>query len=273
MQFLVLPPHPALARFVAGYWFVEDLDDANQGRPIHTAPHTHAVLTVHFGRPNTDESGVAVPRVSLLGVQSRARTWHSDGCYFVMVMLNVPGFARLFPHTGADSRDNLLDVEALLGARATRFLSGDLIGVWGPENVARRLDAWFLGRLASREPPSRFERFEAAWRTLRGDARIDAAAAAAGVSPRQLERWFDRHIGHSPKQLLCQERVIASLQATQTGSGDPLAGFSDQAHQIRSWKRYLGRTPGHYSRMPAREIARHFSSDSRFASAGLALYL
>ncbi|BAC88489.1 helix-turn-helix domain-containing protein [Gloeobacter violaceus] len=274
MQSLVLSPHPALAPFVTGYWFVEDLADANQGRPIRTTPHANAVLTVHFGRPNADESGVAVPMVSLLGVQSRARTWHSgEGCYFVMVMLSVPGLARLFPQTGTDSRNNWLDVGALLGGRVTNYLSDDLIGAWQPDRVTRRLDAWLLGRLASRGPVAEFERFEGAWRTLRRTARIDAASAAVGVSPRQLERWFQLHIGQSPKQLICQERVIASLHATQTGTGDPLAGFSDQAHQIRSWRRYLGTTPGHYTQTPTSEIAQHFSGDSHFASVGLAHYL
>ena len=272
MQCLVLPPNPALALLVTSYWFVEDLADLNCGRPIHTAPHVHAVLTVHLGRPNIDERAVSVPRVSLLGVQSRGRTWGSLGdCCFVMVMLNLAGLVRLFPHTGPDSEDRLNDLGAILGDRAAGQLGDDLAAAGTPHRIAERLDAWLLGRLAAAEPVSEFGRFSTAWRALQRTGQIGAAAQAAEVSPRQLERWFRAHVGRTPKDLVCQERVMMSLHAAQTGAGDALVGFSDQAHQIRSWRRYLGETPGRYTWRSAAELAG--LHQRAVAAAGFAFYL
>jgi AraC-like DNA-binding protein len=34
----------------------------------------------------------------------------------------------------------------------------------------------------------------------------------------------------------------------QLGRGDPLAGFADQSHQIRTWKKRLDLTPAAYAR-------------------------
>jgi hypothetical protein len=64
------------------------------------------------------------------------------------------------------------------------------------------------------------------------------------MNRRQLHRLFHRHLGIGPKLLADLERLHSSLRGVQTRYGDPLAGFSDQAHQIRNWRRRLGVTPG-----------------------------
>lgn len=265
------PPAAALAPLVMGYWFIRDLEGTYEGRPIRTTPHAAAVLTVHFGRPCTSEFAAGAPRASLLGIQSRPRNWGSgEGCSFVMVMLRPAGLARLFPATGPDVSDNLLDLGAVLGDGAARRLGEDLASAWEPHRVVKRLDAWLLHRLAATRTPVELERLSRACDALLRTTRVDAAASAADVSRRQLERWFQAHVGQSPKGLLMLHRVQASLHATQTGTGDPLDGFSDQAHRIRTWRRYLGMTPGQYSRSSMSMMAEHFAHDRNAAPEGLA---
>ncbi|TPG40546.1 GNAT family N-acetyltransferase [Sphingomonas koreensis] len=71
---------------------------------IRTGPVPLSVLSVNLGRPDANENGCMVPNASLLGLQSRARTWRSwSETYFVMAMLTIPGFIRLFPNAGAES--------------------------------------------------------------------------------------------------------------------------------------------------------------------------
>lgn len=271
MAFLALPPHPVLASLVLGYWFIEDLEGSYEGNPIRTTPHTAAVLTLNFGRPCQSEFSAGAPRASLLGVQSRPRVWHSgEGCSFVMVMLRPPGLARLFPATGEESRDELIELGGLLGDGPSRKLREDVSAMWEPRRVARRLDAWLLQRAdATRGMEGEFERLGWAWTSLSGASRVDEAARAAGVSVRQLERWFQVHVGCSPKELQGLERVQASFRAAQTGHGDPLQGFSDQAHQIRQWRRYLGMTPGRYARTSSSMLAEFFAQARDAAPEGL----
>jgi hypothetical protein len=40
MLLLGLPPTPALAPWVMGYWFIEDLEGVYAGQPIRTTPHS-----------------------------------------------------------------------------------------------------------------------------------------------------------------------------------------------------------------------------------------
>lgn len=264
-MFATRPAAAALVPYVTGYWFIEDLSGAHpRDVPIHTAPRPGGVLTVHLGRPNEGEFTIGAPAVSLLGVQSRPRAWWSRGdSYLVMVMLRVPGLLRLFPALGEALGDGMLELGGVLGDRAARRLHADVVGALTPDRIARRLDAWLLARLDGLRPTDELARFTHAFETLARTGRVDAAAAAAGVGRRQLERWSARHVGHAPKALAGLVRVHASLHAVQSGTADPREGYSDQAHQIRAWHRHLGTTPGRYARstmatrFPGQEVA-HF---------------
>jgi AraC-like DNA-binding protein len=44
------------------------------------------------------------------------------------------------------------------------------------------------------------------------------------------------------------ERLHSSVRAVQRGEADVMAGYSDQSHQIRSWRKRLDVTPDSYRR-------------------------
>lgn len=251
----IVPPDRRLAACVAGYWFVQDLPGRWQGSPIRTFPQPGAVLSVNFGRPNAMVDGPLVPRASLLGIQSASRSWRSwENTWFVMAMLTAEGMVRLFPRAG-DSADRLLDLGALIGDGPADRLCRHLDGGWEPARIACALDHWLLARLGAVAAVPELARMSAAHRMLREGGSVEAAAAAAGVTRRQLGRWYRAHFGPGPKQMMDLERLQASLRAAQSGRGDPVTGFADQAHQIRNWRRRLGTTPGRYLRSGMSDLA------------------
>ena len=76
-------------------------------------------------------------------------------------------------------------------------------------------------------------------------------AAALGVPPASLVREFRAHYQESPAD--CARRLRLDWAATRlAGSNDPLAllsveaGFVDQSHFTRAFKRQYGTTPGRY---------------------------
>jgi len=259
-MFLTLPPAPGLASMVHAYWFIEDIPGHHEGRPIRTSPVPAAVLSVNIGRPNAAEDGSLVPKASLLGLQSRARSWRSwSNTYFLMVMLTIPGQLRLFPHIGSDSSDRLLDLGALLGDGPAGALARGVTAAVEPVRIAAELDRWLLARLAASEPVPESKRLTAAHRILQGGGSVAEAAQVADIDRRQLQRWCHRHLGIGPKELADLERLQASLRSVQARRGDPVAGFSDQAHQIRNWRRRLGVTPGAYRDNARSPMAAYFS--------------
>ncbi|WP_306260099.1 hypothetical protein [Pararhizobium sp. IMCC21322] len=202
-MFVTLSPDPQLAPMVATYWFIEDIQGEFAGKNIHTSPIPLAVLSVNIGRPNTSEDGSLIPRASLLGQQSRARLWRScPGTYFVMVMLTIPGLVRLFPNTGPESTDRILDLGAIAGDALAGSLSRGVSAAFEPGRIAKLLDHWLIARLASSEPVSELRRVSAARTILRCNGSVSDAAEAASVNRRQLHRWFLRHTASVQKNWL-----------------------------------------------------------------------
>lgn len=149
-------------------------------------------------------------------------------------MLTIPGFIRLFPNVGADSADTLLDLGAIAGDARAHSLIDDIGADQGPQRIAAMLDKWLIARLMiiSRIPELR--QITVAHDILRRGGTVERSARTAQVNRRQLHRLFHRHLGVGPQELVVLERLHSSLSGVQTGLGDPLHGFSDQAHQIRS---------------------------------------
>jgi len=261
---LSLKPAPSLQPFVLGYWFVKDWAGEYEGRPIQTAPHPGAVLSVNIGRPNATADGQLAPPVSLLGLQTSARRWRSwSETYFVMAMLSIMGMMRLFPAIGEDTANRLTELNTHIGDQAAHAISAGIDPSWSPRQIASHLDRWLIKRLEQVKSPPEFSRFKAAHESLRAGQQVLAVANSVGVSRRQLDRWFHTHIGMGPQQLRDLERLQKSIRAVQRRDGDPLAGFSDQAHQIRRWGRRLDTTPAHYSHSQLSPMARYFvASDS-----------
>jgi AraC-like DNA-binding protein len=270
----IIQASPQLTGLVGGYWFVEDIPGAHEGRPIRTSTFPGAVLSVNIGRPNAMEDGPVVPKVSLLGVQTAARRWRSwSDTYFVMAMLSLRGLTRLFPETGLASANSLLDVADLIGDGAVLAMANDVAAAWEPRSIASRLDRWLIDRLDAVRPPTELARFAVACDILRNGGRVSDAASAADITRRQLHRWSRTHTGIGPKQLSDIGRLQSSIFAVQTQRGDPLSGFSDQAHQIRSWRKRLATTPRSYEKAMPSTMATSFSKALAESAEACAFYL
>lgn len=101
-----------------------------------------------------------------------------------------------------------------------------------------------------RRPPGWLPKVEALLREgFRETLRLETLAAEAGVHPAYLSRTFRRFRGHTPGDSVQELRVRAVCQGLAIGDR-PLAelaleaGFADQSHCNRVFKRLTGMTPG-----------------------------
>jgi transcriptional regulator GlxA family with amidase domain len=80
---------------------------------------------------------------------------------------------------------------------------------------------------------------------------VDALAASAGLSARQLRRRFDRSVGYGPAFLARVSRLqhFAHRAAREPHQGlaelAASAGYVDQAHLAKDTRSITGRTPAH----------------------------
>ncbi|HEY0478358.1 MAG TPA: helix-turn-helix domain-containing protein [Kofleriaceae bacterium] len=255
----MIEPSPALLPFVDGYLHVRDLAGDHRGRPIRTAPRPGGVLTVNLGQPNRTADGAATPRLSLLGIQTCARSWRSDAnTHFVMALLTPAGLVRFASGSGADTADTLLDLRSVIGERTAHGLVDTVHARL--DGLVAAFDAWLLARLCGERERPEMHTARAACMVLSRATRVDVAADQLGVSRRHLSRIVSRHLGISSKALIDLYRLDRSLRALQRGQSNGAAGFADQAHQVREWRRRLATTPGRYAREGRSALADAFGA-------------
>jgi AraC-like DNA-binding protein len=88
-----------------------------------------------------------------------------------------------------------------------------------------------------------------AWLSSGFDPALDDLYAAVSISPRQVQRICRRYFGVAPAQVLKRFRALRALMLLAQPGIDPsvadalMATYFDQAHLIRDFRRYTGRTP------------------------------
>ncbi|MEU6106959.1 helix-turn-helix domain-containing protein [Streptomyces albidoflavus] len=250
-------PAPALRRYVDSYVGF-DLRGLPAG--VHCGPPGRALTTViSLADPLEVAAGVddgsPVTRFGSVagGLMCRSVAIHHDGRQQgVQVALTPLGARAVYGVPAAELAHRLVPLDELLGALAVE-LSDRLRSAttWAARfAVLDELLLRAVGR-GGHEHRVRPEVAEA-WRRLvaeRGGVQVGALAAELGWSRRYLGERFRGELGLSPKTFA---RVLRFAHAHELAAvGDPLpwgevaavSGYADQAHLVRDWREFTGRSP------------------------------
>lgn len=240
MTYRESPPSPSLRGLVAAYWGIDGA--AGSGAATHRVlPDGCADLICEF-------SGRS-PHMCWVGTMTRAIVVQAGGRQDVFGIRFVAG--GLFPLLGAPLSlltDGSADYDAL-PARA-----------WRPPLEHWCDDGDFAARCrradASLEAVLPRLRFDATAKLLQrlhtGRMPVTSASAladAAGMGLRTLQRRFMEQLGVSPRQHLRYlrfehaRRLLSQHDRRQVDIA-LAAGYSDQAHFVREFRRFAGVTPG-----------------------------
>lgn len=251
-------PHPRLRDYVQEYVGYDERSPAPLQR-LEVAKSS-VILIVNLGPPlrliGPGKQPVVEDHGSFLA-----------GMYDGPVITETPGAQR-----GVEVKLTPIGAHLLLGRPMSALTNravdlADLLGSDAAELAARMREApgWadrfavleaFLGRrieAAGAAPPE----VELAWRRLRssrGNAPIGALAAELGWSRKRLIERFRTAIGLTPKTAARLLRFCHAVELVDR-DGDPDwadvaigSGYYDQAHFIRDFRQFAGRTPGDYRR-------------------------
>lgn len=188
------------------------------------------------------------------GLTSRSVAIRHDGTqYGVQLALTPLGARAILGVPAAALAEEVVALDELLGP-----IGGELVdrlrgaATW-PARF-RVLDAVLAQRVSAASAPGHGLRPEVAeaWRRLvasRGQVQVGALSAALGWSRRHLGDRFRSEIGLTPK---VAARVLRFEHAHQLATTvDPpswadvatVAGYADQAHLVRDWQAFTGRSP------------------------------
>lgn len=234
------------------------------GRKICYAPHSHASFSIGAitaGR-STYVSGnhhqqVAAGTVVLMnpGVVHTCNPIDGQPWSYLMLFVDLPWLQALgFRPFDALSSDSQALYQRLCQVYAT--LVDDQLGSASKDTALRIFFSELIQQIPSSAPCT--ERGNpcllAATAFIREHCseplRLQDISEAAGLSTSYLIRAFKQTFGLTPHGYLLDQRV--QYARAQLRGGAPIAevalaaGFADQAHLQRAFKRHLAATPGHY---------------------------
>ncbi|UGQ12160.1 helix-turn-helix domain-containing protein [Yinghuangia sp. ASG 101] len=251
-------PAPALRRYVDAYVGF-DLRGFPAG--VHCGPPGRSLTTViSLSDPlemaaDVDDGSPVTPFGEVAGgLMCRSVAVHHDGrLHGVQIALTPLGARAVYGMPAAALAHQLVPLDELLGALGVELVDRVRAATtWAARFTA--LDDVLLravGRGADSVPSARPEVTEA-WRRLvaaRGRVRVGAVAAELGWSRRHLTERFQTELGLSPKAFA---RVLRFEHAHELATArDPLpwadvatlSGYADQAHLVRDWRAFTGRSP------------------------------
>ena len=237
-------PEGPLEPLVEHFWSIA-WDLRGQGTAMgETLPHPSVYLVIEAGR-----SGLA-------GVNTHRFRRQLEGRGRVFGIKFHPGAFRPFWHEPVHTlTDRVVPLgEAFGGAGAA--LEAAVLACGEDEcSAIALLEAFLLHRLP--DPDARAQQARQLVALVLEDRTLtqaEALARTAGLSLRSLQRLFKECVGVSPKWVIQRYRLhdaMACLERDRSVDLPALAlrlGFCDQAHFIRVFKAFLGRTPTEYAR-------------------------
>jgi transcriptional regulator GlxA family with amidase domain len=171
----------------------------------------------------------------------------------------------------AAATDREVPLSDLAGKAAARELLRALAEKRTDRGRFEATEAWLLRRLDEQPRAGQSGACQPAVDRIlgaRGQARIDALARSLGWSRRRMQRLFLDEIGVSPKlysRIVRLNVVLATLDRAERSSAVDFAlaaGYFDQAHLLRDFRKLVGRTP-RTPRQTDGEMSRHFTDPER----------
>jgi AraC-like DNA-binding protein len=240
------PGEPA-NRFVDRYWIATwDLTAQNPHRQQVLA---HPVVNLIFGDGPARVVGVTT-RMTVRTLAGRGRV--------LGIMFRPAGFRPFLGRAMSTATDRVFPLVDVFGLQV-RAVDRAICGAVDEAEIVAEAES-FLGRLCpadaqASEAVTAIVEEVARDQTLR---RVDAVAAAAGLSVRTLQRLFAEHVGVSPKTVIRRYRIYEAAERARAGARvdwatlAPELGYSDQAHLVRDFAAAFGMPPERYARQERR---------------------
>lgn len=237
-------PETLLEPLVEHFWSISWELEGQPPQTGETLPHPSVYLVVEAGRSGL--AGVNTRRFQRL-LEDRGRVYG--------VKFRPGGFRPFWTAPVKSLTDQVLPLEAAFGAAGGAMEAAVLRCGGDVPAAVSILEAFLLARLPPPDAKAQLARALVARiledRTL---TQAEAVARVAGLSLRTLQRLFNDYVGVSPKWVIQRYRLhdaMEALEGPQPVDLPALAlslGFYDQAHFIRVFKAFLGRTPTGYLR-------------------------
>lgn len=255
MRYTERRPHPMLAAHVRRIWVYEASADDAASAVQRVVPDGYPEMVLHFGERchevMADGTAHRQSRLVFAGQISQPLLLRPSAQAGMIGIRLQPAGARAFLGIPmCETTDRRLDLNGVWGAESEALIEM----VCNASSVTKKMqvvERFLLMKLAQRhgESDSAVAYGVQLLNSADEHLSVDALAAPCGLSSRQLERRFLGEVGIPPRLLASIfrfHRVFGHLTAPTPGRWAAAAigaGYFDQAHMIRDFKRFAGQKP------------------------------
>jgi len=253
MRYFEIQPRPPLSKYVECFWFLEGRPGQSATPPERILPDGCVELILNFAAPFCEQKGSGgaerQPLRFLVGQITRPLLIVPTGRVHLLGIRFHPGGSRpFFPVPMQELTNQIVELESL-APRLERELFGrtaDANSIRTKIAIAEKVLLRQIGGAGKRS--SSLQGAVTRILSTAGQVSVDALAADAGISGRQLERRFLKEVGVGPK-MLCRilrfQRVFRAVENNDAGWAAVAAdcGYFDQSHLIRDFQQFAGETP------------------------------
>lgn len=194
--------------------------------------------------------GVRVPDAAISGLRETAYAHaHGERHGVVVVAFTATGAANWLGQPLEAFANATEDLEDVLGRNmGLDRLSDRLMAAKDHEQRVRLVEDMLLSRLEDLRPDRQVAAAVDMIERAGAMVRIDDVAREIGLSQSALERRFRRLVGASPRKFASLVRLQGILRLMESGADlttvAHAAGYYDQSHFIKDFKRFTGLAPG-----------------------------
>lgn len=256
MVYEEFPPTPSLAPFVRCAWTFEASRAEAIESPQRIVPDGRCEMVVHLGDAFLESGPDGVrhlqPRVLFAGQLSRPLWLHASGrAQVIGIRFHAAGARRFLGLPLSDATDKRIDLESLWPENVRRLVR-DLRR--SPQDAVACALRFVAARIDTNpdgdDPP--VARCAAWLEREQGRVSIEDLVDASTLGRRQLERRFRETVGLSPRlfaNVLRLRSVFDAVDANPDAGWTEAAlaaGYFDQSHLIRDFRRFVGCTPAQF---------------------------
>lgn len=245
MQFLSSPPCPQLRPYVANYLLIR----SGAGKVNTVLPGTGITLSFRLTGSIEHTNNDHVQTLGdhgIAGIRKTAQHMHYRPDFAWFLITFQPGRAAAFIKAPLhEVNSQLVALDNFIQAEKLRELADRLQSAPDLPAMAALADQWLLRLQPSAGDPL----VEAALEKIqhsRGQLRITELASALYISKDPLEKRFRAAVGATPKQYVTIVKLRHIIRQAPTQSLTSLAyeaGYFDQSHFIKDFRRFTGTTP------------------------------
>lgn len=252
-------PSQNISKFIKHY-LIFDIPSSDQKQYRHFSNgHTGLVFTLKKKEFISLNSKITLPETFIFGQISKNQDFSINGTTSIVIVLFQPfGFFGL---TGIPANNYINDFEDsyLIFGKEILKLKDNLQSSTNSSQIINYLNLYFTKKLEISKytlNPLLINTIQLVQKE-RGNISVNELCTETGVKERKMQRMFSKQIGVTPKNFINNIKLhyFLSLLRNQSGYSSLTnlslqAGYYDQAHLIKEFKKTVGLAPSKYINTP-----------------------